>query len=151
MATKATKFQGGDGTAIEAGMVGEMFGTVRNGTNSKIYETTSSTVPGTGSTTLLTLTLNKGIYLFAAECVIAKQAATSTQDDVFIGVKGGGTDLDYAYAKHTYPATQFATATITRAKLIQVTADSTNITVIGYMSLTQASAASNQCYALRIA
>ncbi len=151
MAAKGILTQGGDGTAIPAGVIGELFGSVRNGTNSKIYETTSTTAPTTSPTTLLTLTLNKGLYLFIAECVIAKQSATATQDDLFIGIKGGGTDLDYAYGKASYPGIQFATNTVTRAKLVLVTADSTNITVIGYMSLATASSAANQCYAVRLA
>ncbi len=62
MANKAILTQGGDGTAVPAGIVGEMLGTLASFTGGSTYLTNTTTNYNTnGTTVILTATLNKGI------------------------------------------------------------------------------------------
>lgn len=76
MTNAATRFQPDiSGSAVPNGFVGEMFGTQRSGTNGFSYSDKSSTLVSGSATTVLSRSLNKGIYIVS---FVTRQANSSS-------------------------------------------------------------------------
>jgi len=144
MGNKAILNQAGDGTAIPAGMVGEMLGTLVSGTGAKTYYDSSTTVFSVSNPVVLTRTLNKGTYLVTLQhyCT-SSSAAAGFYVSVYLGAAsfiepitrqaGAGANL-YANLSVTFP--------------LIIDADGTELNIKG---TGQATSSSNKMWILRIA
>jgi hypothetical protein len=73
------------GTAIAAGFVGEMAGTLRSGTGGFTYSTRTTTAPTTSLSSVISLTLNKGVYLISVVSTCGASSSTYYSGGFYIG------------------------------------------------------------------
>ena len=137
MANKSILTQGGDGTAIPAGMVGEAaFGATKSGTNGKAYVDYTATAANLTATGLISDTLNKGSYL----CVFTisqKHANAAELQSLYVYLQIGGTTVwpSTGVANH-YATSSLANEwiSISGSVPIDITADGVTVGVIGLMT-----------------
>lgn len=130
--------------SIPSGYVGELFGTNSAGTGGYYVSTNSTTLPGSGATTLVSLSLNKGIYL----CTF--YAATFGSSHVlFAGVNIGGTSALASRGYNAVSGSYDAVFTVTLP--IVITADSTTVVISANYTGTAPTTAVNRIAAVRIA
>jgi hypothetical protein len=126
MVQKAINVAGGDGTAVPAGFVGELIGTLRAGTGGNSYSARASTSFNNTATSLISATLNKGNYLILAACNVQNDGVAR---NVYYAGRIGGvnvTNTDFMFVG--------ATGVLLRSFCMftaQITADSTSVDVIG--------------------
>jgi hypothetical protein len=142
---KAILTQGGDGTAVPAGMVGEMLGTLVSFTGGSTYLTSTTTNYNTnGTTVILTATLNKGIYLVS----IASTAFTTAAADMYFVAKIGGTQIGISYRGTT--GGSVGGVYLSAVFPVSITTDGTVLSVYGSGAVNSTSA-TNQMAIIRIA
>jgi hypothetical protein len=138
-------------TPIAAGYVGEFPSgmTAAAGTGGNIYRVNSSTVVGTSDTTLMTLTLNKGIYLLGFNSTISKALDASTPEGN-LNLRMGGTAIG---AGCNYHFDNLSGGYVSVSKCIPaiITSDSTAITVGGNQTVAAARVTVTDLWAIRIA
>ena len=155
MANKAIMVQGGDGTAIPAGMVGESIGaSTANTTNTTVKRTVSTTVAGINSveTTLLTQSFNKGVYLVT---VMVSQQKSSSGNAAYLLVRV----MDGVSKVYPNTATVPVMSNISNGYVmlsfsfpVTITSDSTSLAVRALWNLNEAAGVdvSNEMSAIRI-
>lgn len=117
MSVKSKLTQGGDGTAIPAGMVGEVKAATAIGTSVTI---------GTSDTTITDITLNKGRWqLFWALVVTNAPATTFTYDYVGLTNSGGAHIAGTWLRQLAYPASVQARHLHSNSIVVDVVADGT--------------------------
>lgn len=134
------------GTAIAAGYVGEFpAGVKETGTGGFTYSTQNTTVPTTSWGTVVSQTLNKGIYLVSAYISCQGSATTS------LFAKGliGGTLVTQAGPGSTITSTTQGAVALTFP--VQITTDATVVAIQGLIITGTASNAANEMWSVRIA
>lgn len=139
-----------DNALPPAGYVGEFPSgmSAQAGTNGSIYRTYSTTIAGTSDTTLVTLTLNKGLYIIGFNIASTKAVDATTPEftaQVRVGGTGVGVALNIAY-------TSLSASYISGARIYPslITADGTAITVVGSQTVAAARATFTDLWAIRI-
>lgn len=142
-----------DGGTVASGYKGEIVGaTAYTGTGGATYATASTTVAThTNPATLLTLTLNKGVYIFGCTILQAK-ATDASLPELSINIKVGGTVVGQS-SRSQFSASTDSYTTNRKTIPLVITADNTAVTVTGTMVIVNADArlAANECWAIRIA
>lgn len=132
------------GNAIATNYVGEALGSNTTGTGGYIVTTNTTTLPGTGVTTLCSVTLNKGVYL----CTFTA-SSWGSDHRLAAGVNIGGTNVIGVRAQNavfgSYDALWSTSCPVV------ITADSTTVTIIGYYAGTVPTNAAHRIGAIRIA
>ncbi len=132
MANKAILVQGGDGTAIPAGMVGEILGTKQTGgTNGQIFYVHSATAWGTAGTTTASISsLSKGAYLGTFYMVGAKNNNTTIERFFFEVLINGAASGDLFSTGSTNIANEYTSIAITLPIIIE--ADNSTVAMKNY-------------------
>jgi hypothetical protein len=138
-----------DGVAVPAGKIGQIVGAEQSGSGGNGYNTRTTTAATTGGDYVISLTLNKGIYLVGFHTVQAK--ATNTNSDRLVC---------YMCVGATVVTTDLASnnSNISGSKLVstftipvEITADSTLVQVSVTMGTDNSVGATNSMWAVRIA
>ena len=133
------------GAAIPAGYVGEMFGTLRSGTGGFTYSTRSTTTVTTGYTSLVSITLNKGVYLITAKASVALSVAGNAYGYIAVGATQVSSET-YASAPAGYDMS------VTQGVPVIVSTDSTAVALYGKVSSTTGlNVYGHEIFAIRIA
>jgi len=136
-----------DGVAVAAGLVGEMFGTLRSGTGGFTYSTRSTTTPTTSYTALISLTLNKGVYLIYGNL----GCALSVAGQLFGYLTIGTTQVTSPVSQGS-PNTGGYNMTVAIAAPINISADTTVVSIYGNVSsVTGLVVNGHELFAVRIA
>lgn len=134
-----------DGNAPAAGMVGEMFGTSRAGTGGKTYSTRTTTAATNSLSSLVSITLNKGIYLVSAA---VEQGVTSGSTFLSGEARIGSTaitgSISTATAVGAYGLLSFTFP-------VEISTDSTAVAIWGLIGVGTSAGADNEMWAIRIA
>lgn len=134
------------GTAVAAGYVGELFGTLRSGTGGFTYSTRSTTsVPTTTQSSVISLTLNKGVYLISYKIKCASSLTANLEVSFYIG----GTQVDATNGDgYVSPSYYGSVSNITP---ITISSDSTSVAVYAAVSSGTSLGNSHELWAVRIA
>jgi hypothetical protein len=138
-----------DGGVSSSGYIGELFGTLRSGTDGLTYSTRSTTAYTSSNQTLVSLSLNKGIYLVSAKTSVyhSDAALRAWQVDFHVG----GTSVIATISAPDLEQGQFGMWTVSIP--VVITSDSTAVSLYGRIaSLSGSSSGSNhELWAVRIA
>jgi hypothetical protein len=116
------------GAAIPAGYVGEMFGTLRSGTNGFTYTTRTTTALNTTPTSLVSFTLNKGVYLIGGFSNITGSGTSVLRFRLYIG----GTQTVVSSASTLATSANPNSAYMPMVPVV-VSADSTAVALFGFV------------------
>ena len=133
-----------DGSAIAAGYVGEMTGTLQAGTNGNAYFYTSSTLSTVAGVTVLTQNLNKGLYLIGIQAQITTVGAETASVQLVVGGTGILT------SKQQVTAAANITVGICVVPVL-ITADATAVSIKGTNTASTSNAQTNVLSVTRIA
>lgn len=150
MANKQLLQSAGDGTAIPAGIIGEIIGSEAVGTNGSGYRTSTTTAATTSTASLISLTLNKGIYLVGGN-ILQLKAANANSDKVYGNLRVGSTIVSpNNYLQSNITNISGGSMALHFSMPVKITADS--VTVDIFMSTLTDTAAQgfNFMYAVRI-
>lgn len=139
------------GVAIPAGYVGELAGTAQTGgTGGSPYLTVSSTAPTGAITSMVSQTVNKGVYLVSVYGQVQK--AANANADRFAGyIYIGGTQVAGTLAVSTTVNVSGAYTSIAVTCPVVITADSTAVSFQGLMASDAAQSAAWRLGIVRIA
>jgi hypothetical protein len=148
MASKSILTQGGDGTAIPENMVGGLFGTERAGTGGKTYSDQSSTAitPANTEVTLITRTLNKGLYLLTYNGSVNVGTSDNWATSVYIG----GTRVNRINNQMGVYIVAGQQANKSFTMPILITADSTAVVISGRLPAQTSTASEHEAWWIRI-
>lgn len=136
------------GTAVSAGFIGELTpgGTQRSGTNGYTYSVRSTTTTTTTPAAIVSLTLNKGIYIVTYKGRLASASGTVN----FLGfLRIGGTQVEVQSTAATATTAQFGT--IGNTIPVFITADSIAVDLFASIDTSTSSSNSHEMWAVRIA
>ena len=136
-----------DGVAVAAGYTGEIIGTEQAGTNGVSYNTRTTTVATTGGASLISLSLNKGLYIIGFNIVQVK-AGNTNNDRLSTALRVGGTAV-ITEVSSSNNVVNGGKLSATFSVPIKITADSTTVDVLGVMSTDNAASAANSMWAVR--
>jgi hypothetical protein len=134
-----------DGVASPAGYIGEMIGTQRSGTNGYSYSTRNTTSLTTTPSTIISVSLNKGVYIVSYKLHCSGSTALNMNGILQVG----GTSVE-AQATRGYASTTVF-GSCTNSLPIVVSADSTTVSVYGGIDIGTSSGNSHELWAVRIA
>jgi len=139
------------GTVISAGYLGEFPSgmTANAGTGGSTYRVYSTTIAGTTDTTLVTLTLNKGVYIIGFNLSSTK-ALDATTPEFSATLRIGGTTTSIG-ANSTYSSVSASYISLSRIYPGIITSDSTSVTVVANQTVAAARATFTDLWAIRIA
>ena len=144
MAKQAKRQLAGSGEALPAGAVGEIIGTLRSGTGGSTYSTRSSTVPTSSFAALVSVTLNKGIYIVSFQ--VNGGSSVSTFFEGYATV--GGTQVT---SMTSNPTSGTAYGAITQTVPLIISTDSTAVAFIGRIGTGTGATNGHEVHVLRIA
>ncbi len=149
MGVKSILQQGGDGTAVPAGMVGELFGSERAGTGGKTYSTRTSTAitPSNTFVKCLSYTLNKGLYLVSYYSSILPIADSI----LYTEVRVGGTQINGVASDAIISSRAGIYANAIGCLPVLISADSTELSVDFNLVTTTSSSAYHEMWITRLA
>lgn len=137
-----------DGAAIAAGMIGETPGTTPiAGVGGSIYTLASSTLIGTSATTLLSLPLNKGNYLFGF-IVTTSKALDATTPEISVNMRIGGTNVGVPIGG-IYAAGAGCYLSGSKVVPLIITVDNTIVSIVASQTIAIARITLSECWALR--
>lgn len=138
-----------DGVAVPAGQIGEMSGTLRNGTGGSSYSTRSTTTVTSSATLLNSISLNKGVYLVSGAVQTLQLDGAARRLICYLAV--GGTQIQNGVAIEI-PNSALQTI-LTGMVPIVITTDGTTVGLFGQIvSLTGGTNNNNhEMFAIRIA
>jgi hypothetical protein len=133
------------GATIAAGYVGEMLGTLRSGTNGFTYSTRTTTSPSTSYASLVSVTLNKGVYLIYGNL----NCALSVAGQLYGYVAVGGTQVSNAISQSAAVGFDMAMAV---SAPVTISADGTAVAIFGKLNATTGLVVNgHELFAVRIA
>jgi hypothetical protein len=151
-ATKGVAIQGKtDGQAVASGYVGEVFGTERAGTGGSAFNTQTTTDASSTGVAVISLTLNKGIYLVN---VISRQAKSldATESRLSLQLRIGTTAVS-SLIQGNSTAISGAYMTTQVTEVVKISTDNTVVDCVATTpSITpRAGFGLNEMFAVRIA
>jgi hypothetical protein len=134
----------GSGEALPAGVFGEIIGTLRSGTGGSTYSNRSSTVPTTSFAALISVTLNKGIYIVSFQANGGSSVSTFFEGYVTVG----GTQVTSITSN---PTSGSAYGSITQTVPLLISADSTAVAFTARVGSGTGATNGHEVHVLRIA
>jgi hypothetical protein len=137
------------GATVSAGYIGEAFGTLSAGTGGQAYQTTTTTASTTSSAVdLVTLTLNKGVYLLFSAVKMTAPAGSAV--NLFCSTRIGGTQVGSGFNQQSIIASAETTITYPTYPIV-ITADNTVVSIRCFTGAGTATQQINMMSAIRIA
>jgi hypothetical protein len=133
------------GSAVPAGYVGEMVGAPRSGNNGFSYSTRSITALTTTPSTILSVSLNKGVYIASYKLHCSGSVALNMNAILQVG----GTPVEAQSTRGYASTTVFGTCT--NSLPIVVSADGTTVSVYGGIDVGTSASNSHELWVVRIA
>jgi hypothetical protein len=140
-----TLFQPNLGTGVAAGYIGEILGTLRSGTGGFSYSTRSTTVLSTTLSTIVSLSLNRGIYIVSYKL----HCSGSTALNMNAILQLGGVSVEAQSTRGYASTTVFGSCT--NSLPIVISSDGTTVGVYGGIDTGTSSGNSHEMWAIRIA
>jgi len=131
---------------VASGYVGELFGTLRSGTGGFTYSTRTTTAPTTSIAAVVSLTLNKGVYLVSVVMNAGASVSTFMAGDVTVGGTQVTTNNMLSVSSSS---TSYGTLSVCLPVIIS--SDSTVVAGRAYFGAGTSTGAVHEMWAVRIA